>query len=116
MYELMWVYYNLFQPVLHLTEKRYKEGEGGGKIQRKWDEAKSPYERLLQSGVLTHEQQEKLDLLYTQTNPRALRNEIYRRLSQLWEWQEQACAPQAQGTPIEIAETAQASEQSQWVA
>jgi hypothetical protein len=91
MYELMWVYYNLFQPVLHLTEKIYKEGEEGkGKIQRKWDEAKSPYERLLQSGVLTHEQQQRLEELYAQTNPRELRKEIYRRLAQLWEWQTQA--------------------------
>jgi hypothetical protein len=91
MYELMWVYYNLFQPVLHLTEKIYKEGEEGeGKIQRKWDEAKSPYERLLQTGVLRHEQQQRLEEMHAQTNPRELRKEIYRRLAQLWEWQTQA--------------------------
>ena len=88
MYELMWVYYNLFQPVLHLTEKIYREGEGT--IQRKWDQAKSPYERLLQSGVLTHEQQQRLEVLHAQTNPRELRKEIYRRLAQIWEWQTQA--------------------------
>jgi hypothetical protein len=32
-------------------------------------------------------QQQKLDELYTQTNPRQLRAEIYRRLSQVWKWQ-----------------------------
>jgi hypothetical protein len=86
MYDLMWVYYNLFQPVLHLVEKQYMEGEG--KMRRKWDKARTPYERLRQSGILTQEQQEKLDLLYIQTNPLQLRTEIYRRLSELWEWQE----------------------------
>lgn len=82
----MWIYYNLFQPVLHLTEKTYTEG----KIRRKWDEATTPYERLKQTGVLTQEHRQKLDLLYTHTNPRVLRTEVYRRLSQLWHWQGQA--------------------------
>ena len=117
MYELMWVYYNLFQPVLHLAEKNYLQEEG--KVKRKWDQAKTPYERLKQSGVLTQEQMQKLEVLHTQTNPMALRNEIYRRLSQLWEWQsgqEQAQAPQARSIPAQIAETVEASEQSEWVA
>lgn len=93
LYELMWVYYNLFQPVLHLTEKRYIEQEG--KMRRKWDVARTPYERLKQAGGLSSEQQEKLDLLHMQTNPRQLRNEIYRRLAQLWAWQEQTWAQPA---------------------
>jgi hypothetical protein len=86
LYELMWVYYNLFQPVLHLSEKQYLEQEG--KMRRKWDQARTPYERLKQAEVLSAEQSERLDRLYAQTNPRALRTEIYSRLSQLWEWQE----------------------------
>src|SRR5665811_2608017 len=28
LYDLIWVYYNLFQPVLHLTEKEYLQEEG----------------------------------------------------------------------------------------
>jgi hypothetical protein len=83
LYELMWVYYNLFQPVLHLREKTYIEG----KVRRKWGEARTPYERLKQMEALTTAQRQKLDLLYTQTNPRALRSEIYSRLSQLWDTQ-----------------------------
>jgi hypothetical protein len=59
-------------------------------VQRKWDTARTPYERLKQTGVLTHEQQQSLEVLYTQTNPRALRNEIYKRLAQIWEWQQKA--------------------------
>jgi hypothetical protein len=41
LYELMWVYYNLFQPVLHLSEKQYRLEEG--KMRRKWDQARSPH-------------------------------------------------------------------------
>jgi hypothetical protein len=102
MYDMMWVYYNLFQPVLHLKEKRYNQGEGGGKIRRKWDEAKSPYERLLQTGVVTQEQQQRLEVLYAQTNPRALRNEIYKRLAQLWEWQEKAQSAEQLEVQLEL--------------
>ena len=49
LYEQMWLYYNLFQPVLHLCEKTMIED----KVVRKWDKAKTPYERLLASSVLS---------------------------------------------------------------
>ena len=81
LYEQMWVYYNLFQPVLHLCEKEVVDGH----LRRKWDEAKTPYERLRASGVLTAQQQETLAHLYTQTNPLHLRQAIYRQLNALWE-------------------------------
>lgn len=103
MYDLMWVYYNLFQPVLHLTEKVYIEQEG--KMKRKWDKAKTPYERLKQSGELSGEQQKRLEQLYAQTNPRALREEIYKRLEQLWAWQRQRQRqkePSEQGKLLEL--------------
>jgi hypothetical protein len=93
LYDLMWVYYNLFQPVLHLVEKQYLEQEG--RMRRKWDTATTPYERLKQAGALSSEQQDKLDLLYMQTNPRQLRTEIYRRLAQLWAWQDLTRGEQA---------------------
>jgi hypothetical protein len=85
LYELMWVYYNLFQPVLHISGKQYLQEEG--RMRRKWDRASTPYECVKQTGELAAIQQQKLDELYTQTNPRALRAEIYRRLSQVWKWQ-----------------------------
>lgn len=80
-YELMWLYYNLFQPVLHLVEKTEVEG----KTVRKWDQAQTPYARLKASSSLSAEQQRRLDALYEQTNPRQLRESIYERLSRLWQ-------------------------------
>ncbi len=62
LYEQMWLYYNLFQPVLHLKEKRV-EPDG---IVRTWDVAQTPYQRLMASGRLSHEQQVRLQALYEQ--------------------------------------------------
>lgn len=81
LYEQMWVYYNLFQPVMHLTEK----SAVGDKVRRKWDKAKTPFERLKATGKLSPERQEQLQALYEQTNPRQLREAIYHALAQLWE-------------------------------
>ena len=43
---VLWVYYNLFQPVLHLAEKVLT----ADKLRRKWDSAASPYQRLVAAG------------------------------------------------------------------
>jgi len=81
LYEDMWLYYNLFQPVLHLAEKQMV----GDKVVRRWDAAKTPYERLLASGILSAEQQTRLQQLYEQTHPLQLRNALYRQLETLWQ-------------------------------
>ena len=79
-YEQLWVYYNLFQPVLHLTEKEVVEGQ----LKRKWDTAASPYQRLLATKVLPDAEQARLAALYELTNPRQLRCQINERLGRLW--------------------------------
>jgi len=81
LYARMWLYYNLFQPVMHLTEKIVE----GDKVRRKWDQAQTPYQRLLATGVLSPEQQERLNALYEQTNPLLLREAIYTGLAVLWD-------------------------------
>ncbi len=80
LYEQMWLYYNLFQPVMHLIEKTAV----GDKVRRKWDQACTPFERLKATGKLSAEQEQRLQTLYEQTNPQQLREEIYQRLAQLW--------------------------------
>jgi len=80
-YDLLWVYNNLFQPVLHLVGKEVVDG----KLHRKWDQAQTPYQRLLSSGVLSPKQEVRLASLYTGTNPRQLRKAIYQAVEQLWE-------------------------------
>lgn len=82
LYDRMWVYYNLFQPVMHLVSK---EMVGEGRVKRKWDQAKTPYERLLATGALSEEREAKLTAIYAQTNPRRLRQEIYQIIESLWD-------------------------------
>jgi hypothetical protein len=81
LYDQMWVYYNLFQPVLHLVGKPMVDG----RLKRKWDKARTPYDRVLASGVLEPHQRTQLAAMYSQTNPRRLRREIYQELQQMWE-------------------------------
>ncbi len=80
LYEQMWLYYNLFQPVMHLIEKTAV----GDKVRRKWDQACTPFERLKATGKLSAQQEQRLQTLYEQTNPQHLREEIYQGLAQLW--------------------------------
>jgi hypothetical protein len=81
LYEQMWVYHNLFQPVMHLIGKTVVDD----KVRRKWDQAQTPFERLKATGKLSAERQQQLQTLYEQTNPWQLREEIYQQLAQLWE-------------------------------
>jgi hypothetical protein len=81
LYDQMWRYYNLFQPVLHLAQKEVIEG----RLKRRWDEATTPYERVLATGVLSDQAQERLAQLHATTNPRQLRHAIHEAIPQLWE-------------------------------
>lgn len=81
LYEQMGVYYNLFQPVLHLVGKEVIDG----KVKRRWDDAQTPYQRLLATDILTSTVAAGLAALHTATNPRRLRQQMYDALAHLWE-------------------------------
>lgn len=80
LYEQLWVYYNLFQPVLHLQEKVIT----ADRLRRKWDTPATPYQRLVATSVLDPDWRATLDRRYAQTNPRQLRRTIYDDLARLW--------------------------------
>ncbi|HYX50008.1 MAG TPA: hypothetical protein VE843_09725 [Ktedonobacteraceae bacterium] len=79
--EKMWLYDHFFQPVMHLQEKICQ----GDKVIRPWDQAQTPYQRVVASAPLGNEQMLRLQTLYEQTNPMMLRKEIYRLLAALRE-------------------------------
>lgn len=79
LYDQMWVYYNLFQPVLHLTEKVLR----GTRVTRRWDLAQTPLTRLLATEVLPVARRDALAAQVAATNPRALRQTIYASLRTL---------------------------------
>jgi hypothetical protein len=78
LYDKMWVYYNLFQPVMRLSEKTWIREEGQpSRVKRRFDKAATPFDRLCATKAITPERKEQLADLRDQTNPRQLRQEIY---------------------------------------
>jgi hypothetical protein len=78
LYDKMWVYYNLFQPVMRLREKTYIRKQGQAtRINRRFDKAATPFDRLCATKAISPQQKESLQALRDQTNPRQLRQEIY---------------------------------------
>ena len=73
----MWLYYNFFQPVMHLTEKTIIPLEGrSAQVKRRYDPAQTPFDRLCATNALSDTRRQPLQLLRDQTNPRRLRQEI----------------------------------------
>lgn len=70
---------NFFQPVIKLVSKiRVK-----GKIKKKYDVAKTPYERLMESDCLSEEKKEELKKAYESFNPAELKRNVDAKLSLL---------------------------------
>ena len=77
LYELMGLYYNLFQPVMRLKEKTWVQRDGHRpKIMRRYDDPRTPLARVCESGILSQEQQDNIEQLRRAINPRRLRREI----------------------------------------
>lgn len=97
------LYKNFFQPVMKLTSKE----RIGGKIKRKYDLPKTPYQRLLESGQITPEERAKLEALYRSLNPAELKRSIETKLEQLWQTYEQKqrrgkIDPYRKQTPVSV--------------
>jgi len=71
-YTLLRLYINFFQPVSKLVKKSRQ----GAKVHKVYDTAKTPYQRLLMSGVLTEAKEAELANLYSSLNPVALLKQI----------------------------------------
>jgi hypothetical protein len=73
-------YKNFFQPVIKLKEKvRIR-----GKIHRKYDEAKTPYHRLMESKQISIKTKKELKRKYDSLNPAELKREIDKKLKKLY--------------------------------
>ncbi len=73
------LYKNLFLPQLKLKSKT----RIGGHLKRQYEPAKTPYQRLLDSGQLSEVQAKKLKAIYEQLNPAKLKRQIEFKLHQL---------------------------------
>jgi len=77
LYDRLWLYHNLFQPVMRLNHKEMVLQEGGSyRLRHQYDLACTPLERLCATGAVSQEKKEALLELRARTNPRRLRVEI----------------------------------------
>jgi len=81
LYERMWLSSNFFQPVMHLEENVCQTD----KVVRHWDQVHTPSQRLVAGGGRNCDQLTRVQALYEQTNPMALRKEMYRLLEAFWD-------------------------------
>jgi hypothetical protein len=75
------LYVNFFQPVLKLIEKQ----RVGSRVIKKYDIARTPYQRVLESPTVTDQTKEQLRQLYLTLNPVLLRQRIDENLAKLWQ-------------------------------
>ncbi|MCX7682139.1 MAG: transposase family protein [Anaerolineae bacterium] len=84
LYDRMWLYYNLFQPVMHLVGKEVvRDAAGVTRVRRTYDQPTTPFDRLCHTDAILPEHRALLEELRRSINPRALREEIYERLEDL---------------------------------
>lgn len=74
------LYKNFLLPVMKLKEKVRDKG----KIHRKYEESKTPYQRLMESNQLTEERKNELEIIYDGLNPAELKRQIDRKLDNLY--------------------------------
>jgi len=72
---------NFFQPVMKLIQKQRIDG----RLKRKYDVPKTPYQRLIESGQLPQDKAQSLRRLYEKLNPAELKNGIDQKLDKLYE-------------------------------
>lgn len=71
---------NFFQPVIKLISKE----RIGGKLHRKYDKPKTPYQRIMESPEVSKSRKEKLKKMYGSLNPAELKRQIDKKLDVLY--------------------------------
>jgi hypothetical protein len=73
------LYTNYFQPVMKMVDKQRE----GSKVKKKYDEARTRYERVIESDLVSKEKKERLREGYERANPAQLKREITRLHNEL---------------------------------
>jgi len=74
------LYKNFFQPVMKLQSKE----RIGGKVKRRYEAARTPYQRLIESNQLPEGVAEELKEIYLSLNPAELKRNIDAKLAELY--------------------------------
>ena len=82
LYGVLRQYVNFFQPSLKLIEKERR----GAKVSKKYDKAKTPYQRILRSEHIHQAKKDALAEEYQNLDPVALMAQLQRLQDQLWQY------------------------------
>jgi hypothetical protein len=80
LYHLLCLQLNFFRPVRKLVAKQRQ----GAKLIKRYDEAATPYQRLIASGCLDQQVKSDLEAVFNKLNPADLQRKIEKLLRQLW--------------------------------
>ena len=83
LYRDLTLYKNFFQPTMKLAEQRRVRG----KIHRCYEEANTPYQRLLECGQPDRGARQQMEALYESLNPAELKRRIEQKQKKLFELQ-----------------------------
>lgn len=87
------LYKNFFQPVMKLVSKE----RVGGKIHRKYDRAKTPYHKVMESPKVSRKEKQRLKKIYESLNPAELKRTIDKKLDNLYQtYQEKNKSPKVE--------------------
>lgn len=81
LYALVRLHVNFFQPICKLTSSHRE----GAKVQKQFDRAQTPYQRLLASGALDQKQRKALKTIYDSLNPVQLCAQVEAAQQRLWQ-------------------------------
>lgn len=79
-YDLLCLYVNFFQPVMKMVARSRE----GAKVLKTYDSARTPYQRLVEAGILTEAKKAELAAIYHGLNPVLLLRQINENLECLW--------------------------------
>ena len=106
LYDLLRLYTNFFQPVMKLVGKT----RHGAKVHKVYDTARTPYQRLLDAGVLTEAKRQELAASYRGLNPVSLLKQINETLESLWRLAERPAQPRkGRARPISVTATSEST-------
>lgn len=86
LYRPLGLFVNFFAPIRKLVSKE----RAGAKVIKRYDLAKTPYERTLETGQMAPARCREMEELYLSLNPVQLRAEIDTALERLWKMAERA--------------------------
>jgi hypothetical protein len=79
--DILRLYVNFFQPTMKLWSKT----RHGSKVRKVYDQAQTPYRRLLASGVVTDDMCHRLAAIHAGLNPMLLKQQLEDNLKRLWD-------------------------------